>query len=53
MKKISVVTAKVVRENKIVGKGEKYIVLHEDCENAGDKVVNFTDEHNRSDRKWK
>ena len=44
MKKISVVTAKVVRENeqyayKLVGKGGKYIVMHEDGENAGEKVV--------------
>ena len=44
MKNLSLVTAKVVRENemyryKLVGKGEKYLVAHEDMENPGDKVV--------------
>lgn len=44
MKKLSLVTAKVVRENeqysyKLVGKGEKYLVIHEDGENAGEKVM--------------
>jgi len=44
MKKLSLVTAKVVRENeqyayKLVGKGEKYLVLHEDGEKPEDVVI--------------
>lgn len=44
MQKLSLVTAKVVRENeqyayKLVGKGEKYLVLHEDGEKAEDRVI--------------
>lgn len=44
MRNLSLVTAKVVRENeqyryKLVGKGEKYLVAHDDMENPGDKVV--------------
>lgn len=46
MKKISLVTAKVVRENeqynyKLVGKGEKYLVQHNEGENAGEKVMEY------------
>lgn len=46
MKKISLVTARVVRENeqysyKLIGKREKYLVLHEDGENAGDKAMAY------------
>ncbi|MGP1420052.1 MAG: DUF4494 family protein [Tannerella sp.] len=45
-KSLSLVTARVVRQNeqygyKVVGKGERYLVLHEENENAGDKVVEF------------
>lgn len=41
---LSLVTAKVIRENenysyKLVGKGEKYLVRHEEAGNAGDKVI--------------
>ena len=44
MKKLSLVTAKVVRENeqyayKLVGKGEKYLVLHDELEKAEDSVM--------------
>lgn len=44
MGKISLVTAKVVRENekykyKLVGKGEKYLVQHEDGDHPGDRVI--------------
>lgn len=44
MQKLSLVTAKVVRENeqyayKLVGKGEKYLVLHEDGQKAEDRVI--------------
>lgn len=43
---ISIVTAKVVRKNeqynyRLVGKGERYLVSHEDGESAGDKVVEY------------
>lgn len=46
MEQISLVTAKVVRENeqyayKLVGKGEKYLVRHQDGDNAGDKVLAY------------
>lgn len=46
MKHLSLVTAKVVRENaqysyKVVGRGEKYLVQHEEGENAGDKVLEY------------
>ena len=44
MHNLSLVTAKITRENeqynyRIVGRGEKYLVKHEDGENAGDKVI--------------
>jgi len=44
MQKLSLVTAKVVRENdqyayKLIGKGEKYLVFHEDLEKAEDTVI--------------
>ena len=44
MQKLSLVTAKVIRENeqyayKLVSKGEKYLVLHEDGEKAEDRVI--------------
>ncbi|MDN4754435.1 hypothetical protein QYZ87_07830 [Porphyromonadaceae bacterium W3.11] len=43
MQQISLVTARVVRENeqyayKLVGKGEKYLVRHEDGDNAGESI---------------
>lgn len=46
MQQISLVTARVVRENeqyayKLVGKGEKYLVRHEDGDNAGEAVVEY------------
>lgn len=46
MKNLSTVTARIVRENeqykyKIKGKGEKYLVIHEEGENAGDIVVEY------------
>ncbi len=46
MNKISLVTVKVVRRNeqydyKIVGRGEKYLVLHNDGENAGEKTIAY------------
>lgn len=42
----SIVVAKVVRQNEqynyaMVGKGERYLVAHEEGENAGDKVVEY------------
>lgn len=46
MEQISLVTARVVRRNaqyayKLVGKGEQYLVRHEDGDNAGDKVLEY------------
>ena len=42
--RLTLVTARVVRKNeryayKLVGKGERYLVKHEEGENAGDKVI--------------
>lgn len=44
MQKLSLVTAKVIRENeqyayKLVGKGEKYLVFHDEVEKAEDSVI--------------
>lgn len=46
MQQLSLVTAKIVRENaqyayKLVGKGEKYLVRHQDGDNAGAKVMEY------------
>lgn len=46
MKNLSTVTARIVRENeqykyKIKGKGEKYLVIHEEGKNAGDIVAEY------------
>lgn len=46
MTQISLVTARAVRQNaqytyKLKGKGEQYLVIHEDGENAGDKVLEY------------
>lgn len=46
MDQISLVTARVVRSNeqygfKLKGKGEQYLVRHQEGENSGDKVVEY------------
>lgn len=48
MKNLSTVTARIVRESeqckyklKLKGKGEKYLVLHDEGENAGDIVMAY------------
>ncbi|MDR0872531.1 MAG: DUF4494 family protein [Prevotellaceae bacterium] len=46
MKSLSLVTARIVRENeqykyKIVGKGEKYLVRHDENEDAGVKTLEY------------
>ena len=46
MDQISLVTARVVRRNeqygyKLKGKGEQYLVRHQEGENPGDKVVEY------------
>ncbi len=46
MKKLSLVTAKVVRENeqynyRMVGRGERYLVRHSEDENAGEKLSKY------------
>lgn len=43
---ISIVTAKIIRKNeqynyRVVGKGERYLVVHEDGEGAGDVVLQY------------
>lgn len=46
MEQISLVTARIVRQNaqyayELKGKGEQYLVRHEEGENAGEKVVEY------------